>query len=72
MKFNDWIEDMELLEIEFTAAAHTWARGLSLETRKSARLDRALCNTKWGLRFDQAKAKHLPAIASNQCNFHIT
>ncbi|XP_021744864.1 uncharacterized protein LOC110710830 [Chenopodium quinoa] len=25
--FNDWIEGMDLLEVEFSGAAHTWARG---------------------------------------------
>ncbi|XP_021765937.1 uncharacterized protein LOC110730442 [Chenopodium quinoa] len=42
--FNSWIDEMELIEVEFSGAAHTWARGLSLETRQSRRLDRALCN----------------------------
>ncbi|XP_021771497.1 uncharacterized protein LOC110735618 [Chenopodium quinoa] len=42
--FNNWIEEMELVEAEFSGAAHTWARGRSLETRQSGRLDRALCN----------------------------
>ncbi|XP_021748568.1 uncharacterized protein LOC110714368 [Chenopodium quinoa] len=41
-KFNAWIEDMDLLEVEFSGAAHTWARGLNPETRRSGRLDRAL------------------------------
>ncbi|XP_021838189.2 uncharacterized protein [Spinacia oleracea] len=55
-KFNNWVEDMELLEIEFTGASHTWARGLNPESRRSGRLDRSLCNTEWGLRFERAKA----------------
>ncbi|KAL2941229.1 Ribonuclease H [Bienertia sinuspersici] len=32
--FNSWIEDMELLETEFSRPSHTWARGHSSETRK--------------------------------------
>lgn len=35
-RFNEWVEDMELLEVEFVGASHTWVRGLSPETRKSA------------------------------------
>ncbi|KAL2929233.1 RNA-directed DNA polymerase from mobile element jockey [Bienertia sinuspersici] len=44
IKFNEWVDDMELVELEFSGLSHTWARGNSEETRKSARLDRALCN----------------------------
>ncbi|XP_074293271.1 uncharacterized protein LOC141620249 [Silene latifolia] len=43
-KFNNWIENYELIELEFSGPAHTWARGNTPETRQSARLDRALCN----------------------------
>lgn len=60
------------IEIEFTGAAHTWARGLSTKTRQSARLDRALCNGNWGMRFDQAKVKHLPASHSDHCPIFIS
>ncbi|KAL2929251.1 V-type ATP synthase subunit I [Bienertia sinuspersici] len=44
LKFNEWVHDMELVELEFSSLSHTWARGNSKETRTSARLDRALCN----------------------------
>lgn len=63
---------MELLEVEFAGASHTWARGLSPETRRSARLDRALCNGDWGLRFSEAKVKHLPSIAYDHCPILIS
>ncbi|KAK9689271.1 hypothetical protein RND81_09G048000 [Saponaria officinalis] len=43
--FNNWIENCELIELEFSGPSHTWARGNSEETRRSARLDRALCNS---------------------------
>lgn len=66
-RFNDWVDEMNLIEIEFTGAAHTWARGLTPETRQSGRLDRALCNGEWGLRFEQAKVKHLPTSHSDHC-----
>lgn len=63
--FNSWIEDLELIEVEFSGPQHTWGRGLSPETRQSARLDRVLCNGPWGLRFGNAKLRHLPAIQSD-------
>lgn len=71
-KFNEWIHDMDLIEVEFLGANHTWARGLTPETRKSARLDRALCNGDWGCRFTNAKVKHLPAIQSDHCPIFIS
>ncbi|KAL2941204.1 hypothetical protein RDABS01_029554, partial [Bienertia sinuspersici] len=55
LQFNHWIESMELVELEFSGPSHTWARGNSEETRCSARLDRALCNGEWGLRFSNAE-----------------
>ncbi|XP_074265135.1 uncharacterized protein LOC141587559 [Silene latifolia] len=63
--FNDWIEDCELIELEISGPSHTWARGNSCETRQSARLDRALCNSVWGTRFENASVKHLPAYQSD-------
>ncbi|KAL2902408.1 hypothetical protein RDABS01_027490 [Bienertia sinuspersici] len=70
--FNNWVENMELLEIEFSGPSHTWARGLTPETRKSARLDRVLCNSAWATRFEHAIVKHLPAIQSDHCPLFIT
>lgn len=71
-KFNQWIEDMQLLEVEFSGPSHTWARGDSRETRRSAGLDRALCNGDWGLAFDNARVKHLAANHSDHCPIFIS
>ncbi|KAL2929467.1 Epithelial membrane protein 2 [Bienertia sinuspersici] len=65
--FDQWIDSMELLEIVFSGPSHTWARGLTEETRRSARLDRVLCNTEWASHFSNASVKHLPAIQSDHC-----
>ncbi|KAL2940377.1 hypothetical protein RDABS01_028829 [Bienertia sinuspersici] len=59
------------MEVEFIGVAHTWARGNSIETR-STRLDRALCNDQWALKFEQAKMKHLPAVHSDHCPIFIS
>ncbi|KAK9666305.1 hypothetical protein RND81_14G175900 [Saponaria officinalis] len=37
--FDNWIENCELIELEFAGPSYTWAQGNSLETRQSARLD---------------------------------
>ncbi|XP_021766594.1 uncharacterized protein LOC110731050 [Chenopodium quinoa] len=65
--FNEWVQDMELLEVEFNDPSHTWARGNSISTRTSARLDRALCNGEWSLKFANAASKNLPAVRSDHC-----
>ena len=63
--FNECINDLQLLKIEFSGASHTWARGVSPETRQSRRLDRALCNGAWGMMFDRAQVRHFPGIQSD-------
>ena len=70
--FNHWVESNNLIEVEFAGPAHTWARGNSVHTRRSARLDRALCNAEWGLQFENAKVKHLPALQSDHCPLLIS
>lgn len=63
---------MHLVEVEFSGASHTWSRGLTPETKQSGRLDRALCNSEWGLRFGAAHVKHLPAVQSDHCPLFIS
>ena len=72
LKFNEWIDELELIEIEFSGASHTWARGSFEATYQSARLDRVLYNSEWGLRFDKAQVKHLPTLQSNHCPIVIS
>ncbi|XP_074314404.1 uncharacterized protein LOC141649619 [Silene latifolia] len=47
--FNKWIENCQLIELEFSGPSHTWTRGNSTETRQSARFDRAVCNSEWSI-----------------------
>ncbi|XP_021718802.1 uncharacterized protein LOC110686485 [Chenopodium quinoa] len=70
--FNEWIEEMDLLEVEFSGLEHTWARGRTIETRQSARLYRALCNDNWALRFNNATIKHLLAVHSDHSPLFIS
>lgn len=64
-KFKKWVNNIPLLEVEFSGACHTWVRGLTTQTRKSARLDRALCKSDYELRFENAKVKYLRIVKSN-------
>lgn len=38
-RFNEWVDDLGLLEVEFSGSTHTWSRGNSIDTWQSARLD---------------------------------
>lgn len=71
-RFNQWVEDNQLLEVEFSGPSHTWSRGKSPEIWKSARLDRTLCNTEWSLLYETARVKHLPALQSDHCPLLIS
>ncbi|XP_021753757.1 uncharacterized protein LOC110719162 [Chenopodium quinoa] len=44
-QFNHWVEDNQLIKLEFSGPSHTWALGNSKETHTSARLDCGLCNS---------------------------
>ncbi|KAJ8434825.1 hypothetical protein Cgig2_033547 [Carnegiea gigantea] len=41
-KFDNWIENNALIDIDFSAPKFIWFQGCTLSTQKSARLDRAL------------------------------
>ncbi|XP_019173717.1 PREDICTED: uncharacterized protein LOC109169292 [Ipomoea nil] len=43
----------------------TWMRGLNSESFKGARLDRALSNIQWRMRFPNAMIHHLPIVGSD-------
>lgn len=70
--FTEQINDNQLLKVEFSGAHHTWAHGLTPKTRQSRRLDRALCNGSWSLRFEDAKVGHLPVVQFDHCLIFIS
>ena len=55
LRLNNVIENNGLIDLGFPSPKFTWARGLSLQTRKQARLDRALCNIEWRSRFQEVE-----------------
>ncbi|XP_019180350.1 PREDICTED: uncharacterized protein LOC109175534 [Ipomoea nil] len=63
--FNEWIFREGLVDLGFTGPSFTWTRGIDTPTFKGARLDRALCNVEWSLRFPNTTVNHLPRIRSN-------
>lgn len=59
---RDWIFREGLIDLDFEGSKFTWMRGVNTESFKAARLDRALCNVEWRLRYPNATIKHLPMI----------
>ncbi|KAJ8431281.1 hypothetical protein Cgig2_007614 [Carnegiea gigantea] len=58
-KFKFWIENTGLIDLGFSGPKFTWSRGRCWETRKCARLDRALCKREWRTRFQEGAVRHL-------------
>ena len=71
-KFNNVIENNGLIDLGFSGPIYTWARGTTWSTRKSSRLDRALCNSAWRTRFKEGVVRHLPHSHSDHCPLLIS
>ncbi|XP_056697578.1 uncharacterized protein [Spinacia oleracea] len=67
LHFSNWMEENGLLDLGFSGPSHTWFRGDSANTFKSARLDRFIANDEWRLKFDEGAVKHLPKACSDHC-----
>ncbi|XP_019199146.1 PREDICTED: uncharacterized protein LOC109192895 [Ipomoea nil] len=63
--FVTWIQDEGLIDLGFSGPKLTWVKDGSTDAIKWARLDRALCNLEWRIRFPEATVEHLPRIASD-------
>jgi len=63
--FKHWIENNRLIDLGFSGPKYTWSRGLTGDTIKEARLDRALCNAEWRLRFQEGSVRHLIRACSD-------
>ncbi|KAJ8445417.1 hypothetical protein Cgig2_031230 [Carnegiea gigantea] len=67
-KFNNWIENNALIDLGFSGPKFTWVRGLGPSTKKSAHMDRALCNIEWRARFPEGGVKHLKGLTHSVGN----
>lgn len=63
--FNDWISREGLIDLGFVGTRFTWMRGVNSDSFKGTRLDRALGNIEWKLRFPEARVEHLQMITSD-------
>ncbi|XP_019157960.1 PREDICTED: uncharacterized protein LOC109154682 [Ipomoea nil] len=65
--FNDWIFREGLIDLGYNGTKFTWMRGINSSTFRGARLDRALGNLDWKLKFSEATVSHLPMLSSDHC-----
>lgn len=56
--FASWFHQSCLVDLGFSGPRFTLNHEVNLETRKSARLDRALCNIEWSHSFPEASLRH--------------
>lgn len=70
--FANWIENNGLIDLGCSGPAHTWFRGNTVDTFKSARLDRGLVNEEWRLRFDDGSLRNIPKSCSDHCPILIS
>ncbi|XP_031111969.1 uncharacterized protein LOC116015942 [Ipomoea triloba] len=63
--FNQWLFREGLIDLGYTGAKFSWMRGTNSSTLRGARLDRALSNVEWKLRFPDTTVIHLPRIESD-------
>jgi len=69
--FHHWIENNGFIDLGLFGPEFTWSRGTNPETRKYARLDRALCNRQWSTYFPEASVQHLLQNQSDHCPLPI-
>ena len=62
---TEWIFENELVDMGFTGPMFTRTRGNSSSTFEGARLDRALCNTEWQLKFPRTLVFNFPKLHSD-------
>ena len=70
-RFRQWIENNGLIDLGFSGPKFTWTRVVSRDTRKEARLDRALCNDAWHAKFLEGAVRHLIQACSDHSSLLI-
>lgn len=57
--FANWVERNGLINLRFIGNQFTWNHNAHVDTRRSARLDRGLCNDEWRRLFSSVVIIHL-------------
>ncbi|WCJ23872.1 hypothetical protein M5689_005873 [Euphorbia peplus] len=63
--FLAWIDDLNLVDLDFVGPPFTWFRGQTPRTKVACRLDRALGCLLWRHLFPEAIVRHLPRVNSD-------
>lgn len=65
--FAEWVEQRGLIDMGYSGPRYTWNHGTQIETRRYARLDRALSNDQLRRMFQDAALRHLSHSHSDHC-----
>lgn len=65
--FQAWVRQQGLVDLEYDGAAFTWSHGTSIQTRRAACLDGAICDVDWRNLFSSAQVRHLAHAYSDHC-----
>lgn len=65
--FVRWTEERGLIDLNFISPRYTWNHDTKVETKKSARFDKAMSNQNWRSSFLKATIKPLPRSYSDHC-----
>lgn len=65
--FGNWIDKNALIDLRYVGIRFTWSHGISIEMRRAARLDRALCCDEWRRLFPDASVRQLSHAYSDHC-----
>ena len=57
--FRQWFDGNRIFDLKFKGSRFNWSRGLLFK-----RLDRALCNSDWLIKFTDNSVLHLPKVTS--------
>lgn len=65
--FAEWVDHTGHINLGYFGSKYTWNYGVLMQTRKLARLDRALCDEEWRRIFHSASIPHLSYDHSDHC-----
>ena len=71
-RFSQLVDDLGLVNLDFSGSAFTWLRETSEGTFVGAQLDRALYSMDWCLLFSRAFISHLSHIQSYHCSMLLS
>lgn len=65
--FVEWVDWKGLINLGFSGAVFTWNHGSDISQKRSARLDKGICDEDWRRLFQMAYIEHLSHSFSDHC-----